>query len=342
MTNETIQIAMLGPSGVGKTSLLSALRHEIKTIDQGKYEFKCTDTQRSAQLDQIDKNMREIENLQAWVPNRNNVGAMIGTPQINYYPFVLKHHQKEIVTIDIMDHRGGDFSAVSKNGEKNQQLVEALRKSDVIIDVLDASYMMADDDGTYDASVNQYSTINQHITDRLDAVPNKNLLIIFALTKCEKWARPENKNKDDLKKLLDRAENRLKQTLNTINEHEKKNNNVVAVITPVITINAVEYQRYETEIVNGKKVYTPIFIKNAAYPFKPQVSLPLHLALAFSMSQKIEDGGIFKDLMNRIWGKQATRSEIQQVLNQFNEYKLKELPERQYGSRKLLNFSNQG
>jgi flagellar biosynthesis GTPase FlhF len=337
MSSKTMRIMLLGPSGVGKTTLLASLSKEIASINQqNKYRFICTDETQAASLKKIEDELSHIKNDAAF-KGAANVGLKSGTLQaINQYPFTLSKDDKKLLDIEIIDHRGGDITSTA---DQNNVLREELRKANVIINVIDGTYLMIDEYGIQDAEINQYSFINHHIADRLNHDTKVPLLVLFVITKCEKWARQDKRTSEDYQQLIAKAENQLKQSIQTIEQKAQKNRNVAAVLLPVITINSVEFLKATQTEKNGIVEYHPEFFKNPRYEYQPQATLPLKLALAFSMKYKIGMENIFSYILS-IFKNEGNKRDIWQALDDFANKDLNLDQYKSYGDKSLLEFKN--
>ncbi len=331
MSNHKMRIMLLGPSGVGKTTLLAGLTKEMKTINESnKYTILCTDSQKDNDLKEIEKNLAVIKDDDSFTP-REVVTAMRGNVvPIKDYPFTLQKEGRKLIDIEVIDHKGGDIAI---NSELNPNLREEIRKANVIINVIDGTYLMVDEYGSQDAEINQYSSINQHIVDRLNhsTMP---LLVIFVITKCEKWARDHQKNSESYQNLLEKAQKRLASSLHTIKENALNKGNVVAVLLPVITINSVEFHSAtQSEDNAGVVRYQPKFFKNPRYAYEPKATLPLKLALSFSMTH------MESTLIDKIkYWFNGTTDDIEKAIDDFANKDLNIPNDQCYGALKLLSF----
>jgi hypothetical protein len=134
---------------------------------------------------------------------------------------------------------------------------------------------------------------------------------------------------------LDKAQKRLASSLHSIKENAQNKNNVVAVLLPVITINSIEFHSAtQSEDNAGVVRYQPKFFKNPRYAYEAQATLPLKLALAFSMTH------MENTLIDKIksWFN-GTADDLEKAISDFANKDLNIPSDQCYGALKLLSFN---
>lgn len=274
-----MNMVMLGPSRVGKTSLLATMCREIDKIDDSISISPDPDTR--SRLDEAYWKLSEVNNQSVWCAIINFLEGNQGFIQ---HKFEVKYQRQKEFDLVFHDFRGG---AVKESGSEQDKLAEIIGKSRVIFNVIDATALMELNEAKND-KINYPYGIKQLLENSLKA--NEKYVLIFALTKCESYI---NTNKQE--QLIKRFEDRYSTIINLIKQLNGKGDYVAGIVMPVQTMGNVEFK----EIQNDNF----IFVRNHN-EFKPiDVDQPLRYALAFAMKHVNENKWIYENLFDYFTGR---------------------------------------
>jgi len=324
------KIMFLGPSGVGKTTLLASFYKEMIEGALQNSEIVCTNHIEEMRLREKMTEVAKVQEDQIFDYTDNRLK---GDQGFSHYPFRITRSDQDLIEFEVVDHRGGDIRLNSLNLDARDKLTRELSEADCILVVIDAAIMMVDEGGQYGSRLNQYTAISDYIRDRLEKV-ERPVLIQFLLTKCERWWRGDART--DVSRggeLLKRAKQNLRQSLQFIQHAAQEGKPVVSLITPVLTMNCVEYWRRKP----GAELEL-VFRRVPHVPYAPEVSQPLFRALAFCLTGSLEGFNIFTR-----WFDRKRRAEAQLLVSELSELSaLTHLDEEVIGDQSLLQLEDRG
>jgi hypothetical protein len=195
-------ITMLGTSGSGKTSYLSAIsglfchgNYDNYTLQPKSKDLKAH-TMLNSQLARIDTLYTKFQ-----FPD--------GTASTTKLELLLYHRYNEVVDVNWIDYRGGDVDKLAK-GEiepEKSELYAAILHSDAVMVFVDASLIKAWGNGNLPAL--RYKIGANYIEPLLEhAVRRKTINIVFVLSKSDSanidLSKDENMLKDKVRKIYSR------------------------------------------------------------------------------------------------------------------------------------------
>lgn len=267
MANGTIML-MLGPDGVGKTTLLATMYHELSQIDNNSPFTLMATADTHQDLRAAYEKLSTITTQPTFIPT----GPLLkGTAGIIERQFHLLFNRKSELDFIFCDIAGGILRAE----ETNQDVIDfktRLNQATVIINVIDGSALV-EGDPTLANSKNEPQLIYELLSTLLQADKQPHL-ILLVITKCEAWL----KNAATQQQLEQAFETQYEMMINCL----QTMTNAVAVLIPVKTLGCVEFTHIDYQ--NPRKEM--IFVRKPNLPFQPNnTDQPLRYALAFALQQ---------------------------------------------------------
>lgn len=236
-----LKITMLGPSGVGKTSLLTAMYEQFES-NIGKTNLQLTPDLESAAL--LQERLAELKTLP---DNFETKGWISSTETYRSFIFEIgRKGAKPSLQLHFQDYPGEYHESKSLREDK-ERVENFLKESTAVIIAIDTPALMEKNGQWHD-----YTNRQQQITNLFQRVYfdlESPRLVILAPVRCEKYME----NPQSTAKLLQRIEvgyGKLLDLLRSPNLLTK----VAVVVTPVQTVGTVVFSRIELN--NGK----PLFI----------------------------------------------------------------------------------
>ena len=313
MMSMKMKMMLLGPSGVGKTSLLATMWDEF--FKSGTPFDVTAEAKTSQAIQDCLALLKSVDQQKGFSPLEALLeGTKLATVK---YQFDVRYNNEKELDIIFIDHRGGLVNA-NESEEGRHELVAELKDALVIINVIDGAVMVAGDDAL-SQKYNNHFAVQNLLTDALS--DNRKHLVLFVITKCEKWLTDERGRSQ----LLERFEHHHKGVLKLI----QRKANTAALFMPVKTLGCVEFSRIETK--DGTPYF--IFTKNFNQTFRPEgVMQPLRYAVAFALNLRDENRSLWSFIWRKITG---LHQRFQKALREFSKDKDKTF--KRYGSATILN-----
>lgn len=233
-----LKITMLGPRGVGKTTLLTAMYDRFEaTIGQTNLQL-TPDSITGAHLTE------RLGELKTLLVNTKVTGGIEGTPKLDdpsahpVFKFGLgKKAKVPSLNLRFHDYPGGYIES-SASPEQRGYVDNLVRDSHVVVIAIDAPPMM-EKNGLYDETINRPSQIKVMFANAYQSLSSRRL-VLFAPVKCEKYAATP----DGAQKLTRRVRESYAQTFDFFNGEDLRSR-VAAVITPVQTVGGVIFSQLQ-------------------------------------------------------------------------------------------------
>jgi len=293
MANRTIMM-MVGPDGVGKTTLLATMYHELSLMnDLSDFEFTA-DEDTHLDLQEAYQKLSKIITQPTFTPT----GSLLkGTAGIIERQFEILFKGKKELDLVFCDIAGGLIRAKETNPDF-EDFKNKLEKAVVIINVIDGSALVEGDEALL-TEKNEPVQIYDLLLPKL--LNDQNHLLLFVITKCEAWLKNDSRQKE----LETAFETRYEIILKLINQFE----NVVGVLMPVKTLGCVEF----THLLEQEM----IFVRKPNLQFKPEnIDQPLRYALAFALLQHHQNRSQWNKFVRWIWNEDVA---FQKALTEFAE-----------------------
>jgi len=279
---QELQITMLGPSGVGKTTLLTAMYEQFEK-NIGFTNLQLTPDEDSSAI--LQDRLVELKSLLDVFEARGRVGvqgteAIAGPESLRSFKFGLgKKGEKPSLQLNFRDYPGGYHQATATPEEKSF-VKDVLKQSVAVLIAIDASALM-EENGKYHEKVNR----PQQMKDLFNAAYqdlDSPRLIIFAPVKCEKYLRDEKTASE----LLERVRCGYANLVGHFSS-EKLSPWIVSVITPVQTVGSVIMTRIEPDATGAPHFYFRKTRHDAEYSPKDSEQ-PLRYLLRFLLKLHLD------------------------------------------------------
>ncbi len=297
-----IIITMLGARGVGKTSLLASMYEQFEQVSH--------DMNLQLYIREIDQISLLQESL-GKLKSADNIFELTvgidGSASPTQFDFGLdKKHQnprkkrKTPIQLSFHDYPGGWFLPSSSSQEK-QEVLDYIKKSDVIALAIDSAALM-EENGRFHDQINTPMQIREFLKNALDI--NDKKLILLVPIKCESYVKTDK----DARLLLKSIKKSYSSLLQMLSAYES----LVVASTPVQTLGNVRFSRIESE--NAHPCF--YFRKDeVAAPYKPRnVEQPLCYTLSFVIKKYLEDKHALTRWVDRLLKRDVAFQEALQSL----------------------------
>lgn len=283
---QEIKVTMLGATGVGKTTLLTAVYEQFQS-NIGETDLQLTADEESSAI--LQERLADLKTLLNDFEATGGIKGTEGEPDtIKSFNFDLgRKGEKPSLKLQFFDYPGG-YHITKASPEKRKFVKDLIKECAAVLIVIDAPSIM-EQSGIWHERINR----PQQITDLFKA-EYQNLdspkLVILAPVKCEKYLQNEKSAQELLQKLKQEYDN-LIDFFSCKNLQSK----VAVVVTPVQTVGSVVFSRVE------RKNDTPCFFfrkisHDAKYSPKDSEQ-PLRYLLRFvlkmHLDQQAQSWGIF-------------------------------------------------
>ncbi len=307
---------MIGPDGVGKTTLLATMYHQFDK--QSGFELAASkDT-----ADDLQEAYLKLSNI-ITQPTFTPTGPLLrGTAGIVERKFEMLFKGKKELDFVFYDIAGGLIHADTDSDHHDfKDFQNKLEESLVIMIVIDGSVLVEGDDFLL-AQRNDPIQIYKLLVPTLKNEKRDHLLL-FVITKCEAWLKNETRRNQ----LETAFEKRYRIVLNMLSEQ----NNVAGVLIPVKTLGCVEF----THIDYHNKHNELIFVRKPNLEFRPQnTDQALRYALAFALLQHDQHRTQLSRLMRWLRDENVA---FQKALSEFAEARNRSF--KIYGNASLIEVS---
>ena len=225
------QVTMLGPRGVGKTSILAGMYDQFESVDGLDFGLIATSTTSQRLNDKVAVLKSQLDEFEATT-------GLDGTTEITTFDFSLNSQYGGFDD----DITFTDIPGEHYNNEK-KALEKIVKKNDVIVVAIDSPALM-EKGGDYNKSVNKpLETIN--FIRRAMKGSHKPKLVILVPVKCETYLKNASGKHDpnNATKLLAKVEKEYKSLINFVSAKDDS----ALLIAPIQTLGNVRFSHYITE-----------------------------------------------------------------------------------------------
>jgi GTPase SAR1 family protein len=276
---KSINILMLGNSGVGKTSTLTAMYDRFNaTVDQDTELQLIPDDDTSNRLNQ------KLSSLKKQIATDliRTRPTLAGTKSFEEFKFFIAKDEdsKERVNLTFKDFPGGYLHT------ERQKVKDWIKESDVIIIPVDTPALI-EERSLYNEDANAPAKLYDIFKSIKGSFEMKNRLILFVPLKCEKYLEGKLYYVNTIRDLIEREFKNLFSLL----QSEPIKDNIALVITSIQTLGDVKFSMIESDNLSGK----PVFIykkKGFGSKYSPKdTEQPLKYILSFAISEVLKKRG---------------------------------------------------
>lgn len=244
---ETLTIAMLGPRGVGKTSLLTSMYESFGRM-VGEADLQLTPAPQTGSI--LSRQLGELRKLFAVfafdthsvirTPSGEAIQGIRGTNQVTIHEFGLgKKGKKPSLRLNFVDYPGGYLDENAKEEERTF-LRNLIENSHAILVAIDAPSLV-EAEGAYNETRNATTTITVLFQNYYQELAESRL-VIFAPIRSEKYmSEPAGAAR------LQAAFEREYRVLLDLFQSESLRETIAVVITPVQTLGSFVFYSLEEE-----------------------------------------------------------------------------------------------
>jgi len=261
-----IRVVMLGPRGVGKTSLLATMYATFKGSEAARRGFSIEplDDDQYKILKEKHEDLRRLEEVPEFCPADNMLEAsQFPSP----YDFAMRFKDNE--------DQERELRFIDTPGEYTEDLrpdmFDLLADAGVVINVIDASVMMEMPD--LSDRYNGHSDVHRLLIKAFSMKPEMNRLVLFVLTKCETYLKAGRTQ--EMRDTFDRLHRQAIQVIET-NEH------LVGRTIAVETTGCLSFSRYYQRD-DGEWCFS--FTKTGMKFLPRAVDVPLFYAGRFALAE---------------------------------------------------------
>lgn len=288
---QELNIIMVAPRGVGKTSFLASMHEEFnKTFESAGLTTWTSDTQT---LDAIEECKRLLKNMDYRLQKLvDPTPPKLDPWEDDGFVFEVGSSGKKFMRVRFTDPSGEYFKPTATNDQK-EYIRQQLNQCDAVIIPIDSTALVekkigrtkASEIGPWNAEKNDPSRITKLLKDAYTNLTRPRL-VIFAPIKCESYMKTDMGAND----LLDRVKICYRELLDFFKEDEQYHK-LAVVVTPIQTIGHIVFSHADT--IDG---YTKFYYNKVPLdaPYAPKDGdQPLRYVLRFLLnvfneSQKIE------------------------------------------------------
>jgi GTPase SAR1 family protein len=233
-----LKVTMLGSTGVGKTSLLTAMYEQFAN-NIGKTDLQLTPDDESSAI--LQERLIELKSLLDDFEARGGVQATAGEPtDMRSFLFGLGRRGKPpSLQLNFRDYPGG-YHLAKATPDKKEFIKDLLKECVAVLIAIDAPALM-ELRGRWNELINRPQQITDIFRTAYQDLDSPRL-VIFAPVRCEKYMQTERSSLE----LIQRIKEEYRGLFDLFSSGALLPN-VVTVITPVQTVGSVVFSRIDTK-----------------------------------------------------------------------------------------------
>lgn len=287
------KITMLGPSGVGKTSLLTAMYEKFEDT-AGKLQMTINpDSDTQIQIQKCLTNLKSLTKKSNNIKIQPGQGVKGSIEPFSFYFDLCISGNPSSLRLHFQDYPGG---WIASNPEKLGQVTDFVRESVAVLIPIDATAMM-EKNSQYHTLINQPGIVTNVIKKAYTNLDSPRL-VILAPIKCEKYLRGEGEQQRERVKQLSECLDREYQRIIQFLKAESLFSKVAVVKIPIQTVGNVILSTIEEEEEEYPVFYFRRTGINAKYEPKDSEQ-PIKYLLQFILKLHQERGHPFVKKIRR-------------------------------------------
>ncbi len=305
-THMELNMCMLGARSVGKTTIMTAIFDDARSsngLSKSKIALIAREDTREELLDRKYALQEVFEDKKDIVDA--GIAASSAVHTFNFEMGLLG--RTPCINLNVTDYPG-EFI------QSNSEFVsEQIAQSSVVLIAIDSPYLM-EQNAEYNEERNQVKFIYNYLRDNVDALSNK--LILLVPLKCEKYFYQNR---------MDELNKSVQECYADIIDLFVNSDNIALVITPILTMGGVEFEKFELK--DGKHIAKYTFIKDNP-KFSPMFCIqPMYYMMSFIAQQYNEhrnDTGVIGTILQRIYDVIDKNEELFEEFVTLSKFRMKD------------------
>lgn len=269
MNQKKFLVTMLGPRGVGKTSILAGMYDQFDRAAKYSKLSLSPDHSSSAKLSS------KLGELKSQTETFTASGGLAGTADAQSFIFDLGlEFEEPEMNIVFQDYPGGWFSG--EDSSKSKIVEEAIRDSQMIILAIDTPALM-EKNGQWNELVNKPRLMSDFFKRAFRGI-NSSKLLLMVPVKCESYVQ----NKQSTEKLSTAIKDAYAPLITSLRSVDK----LAVAIAPIQTLGNVRFSHYNQHDGFPEACFS--VCKNNGNPYEPKnVEQVLFYMLNFALHQHV-------------------------------------------------------
>ncbi|MBO3461016.1 hypothetical protein G7B40_040570 [Aetokthonos hydrillicola Thurmond2011] len=330
MTEEkALKVTMLGPTGVGKTSILTVMRKamdlavsdSVLRLNPGKPDDEFAKQNALGLFQEYERKLSQLIDTK----NFTVQGGLDGSNQNTEFYFYLSNLKGSKNTskllLEFQDYPGG---WILPNDSNRSTVVEYLKNSPITIIAIDTPALL-ERDGQYHEPINMSTDIAYLLREAYEADNNqspKNRLVILAPVKCEKYMQANQ---------AERIHIAIKKRYQILLGDLKIRNpgHVAVVIIPIQTVGGVVFSYIDKRQKNPGEI-PPFWYQQRSNPKWETVNAekPLQFILAFILRNYLQEKQQKRGLLKFIYNWLDIDKELKEAVTHFAQSSVQKASEK--------------
>lgn len=244
----TMKVCMLGPRGVGKTSVITSMYNNHKEAVKGSELFLAADQDTAALLD--DKKIC-LDNIFHGCHQEGSLMTESGIPgdsSESLFQFTYGMNSERVnIDLEIRDYPGEYLV------KEPEIVADYIREASAVLVAIDTPCLM-EEGGRYHEGKNRPELVTDFLIRYLDQEGSK--LVLFVPLKCEKYYL-----NDTIDQVRERVRESYRELIDYLRDKENVHglkNKICCAVTPIQTLGGVAFDSFETD-ENGRvrEISTP-------------------------------------------------------------------------------------
>lgn len=283
----TLRISMMGPRGVGKTSVLTSIFRESSENIAGSTLYLRAGNATSGLLTSTRLKLSDA------FESKNAANLPASSTEEQFLFEIGRKGRAPSVKLIVHDFPGEYLT--SSDANKNEAVSTFIRESNIILVAIDTPYLM-EEKGKYNEQKNEIGLVSDYFIKNADSFKNK--LVLFIPLKCELYF-----HNDTIENVTREVEHAYGNLLPFF-----RDNNIASVVCPIQTLGDIDYTNMIDNPIpmSGVKKIAQYEFRGANPEYSPRYcSQPLYYLLTYAVnyyewSSKHPTGAFFERMFSAI------------------------------------------